>query len=262
MPFRILIMALAVIFQRAAVQATSFIERPFPEYVSQAPIIVRGKVGMSYSNWGAASDGTKRIYTFTELQSEEVLKGEVKSKTVIMRELGGQKDGIGMEVAGAARFERGEDIVIMLGPVNADGSHDVRGMMMAKYSVEKDSQGREVLDGAGLNSSEHAYHHDDEEKRAEPSPRIWTLDDLRTLIKNGAAREAAPAASSRPSPRPVAPSDAPASQAATPLPQASTLTAPSLQSPTPEESAGSHRLMLLALGILIGGAAYLLTRRR
>ena len=89
----------------------------------------------------------------------EVFKGAAQGPKLTIRELGGEKDGIGMQIAGAAQFSRGEDVVVTLGPRNADGTYDVRGLMMAKYSLEKDEAGNEYLNGPGLDS--HAHDDDD-----------------------------------------------------------------------------------------------------
>src|SRR6185312_17368613 len=75
--------------------STSFYGQPFSQTVDQAPVIVKGKVGMHYSDWGIDPDGIKRIYTYYELKVDEVLKGSANNSRIIFRELGGEKDGIG-----------------------------------------------------------------------------------------------------------------------------------------------------------------------
>jgi hypothetical protein len=179
-----------------------FIERPFTESVQDAPVIVRGRAGMSYANWSHGSDGRRRIYTFTELQVDEVLKGTVSSKSITMRELGGEKDGVGMQVVGAVRFERGEDVVVFLSEANPDGVFDVRGMMMSKYNIEKTEEDKEYLTGPGLSGSAHSEgrhvepgiapesgvrHHEKETGQNDTSLEgKWTLDSLRKVIHDQA----------------------------------------------------------------------------
>jgi len=167
--------------------ATTFIERPFPEAVQDAPIVVRGRTGSPYSDWAKAKDGNRRIYTYTDLQIDEVLKGSPQSRTsVLMRELGGEKNGVGMQVSGTAQFERGEDVVVFLGPVNADGSHSVTGMMMGKLEVVKGDDGKQYLSGPVLGQgSEHSPAHVDSENEGQRDTlpvKKWTLESLRTLI--------------------------------------------------------------------------------
>jgi hypothetical protein len=183
--------------------ATSFFNRPFPITVQDAPVIVRGVVNSSYSDWGAGSDGVRRLYTFYNLEIEEVFKGSVNSSTLLMREMGGEKDGIGMQVAGASSFSAGEDTVVLLSPKNQDGTYDVRGLMMAKFSIVKDDSGEEYLSGPALASAMPGIH--DEDDANTQGSQKWTLKDLRKLV---AAQATQPAATSsfRPAPRLQSPS--------------------------------------------------------
>lgn len=172
--------------------ATTFMPTPFPDKVDDAPSIVRGTAGNSTSDWGIGRDGVKRIYTYTELSPKEVIKqgpGEaIPMNTIKIRELGGTKDGMGMEVSGTAHFNRGEDVVVMLGDRTGDGAFEVRGMMMGKFNIERDSQGREVLTGPGLDESgtdafdAHGHGHGHGSGKGQTGT-VWTLDRLRTLVK-------------------------------------------------------------------------------
>lgn len=134
--------------------ATTFGQKPFVERASDAPIIARGRVGGSSVQWAAARDGARRLYTYIELDVTEVLRGTIPRNQIQVRELGGEKDGVGMRVAGSARFAPGEDAVVFLSPPNADGSYDVRNMSMGKFEVIRDEQGEERLRGAGMTPQE------------------------------------------------------------------------------------------------------------
>jgi len=158
--------------------ATSFAEVPFPTEVQDAPIIVRGSILFFYAA-STTEKGSRRIYTYTELNVSEVIKGQLPrgsvQSSVMMRELGGEKDGMGLQVYGTAKFARGEDVVVFLGPLNPDGSHEVRGMMMGKYNLEHGSDGKEYLKGPGLSIS------------ARSARQQWSLDDLRALVRQQGA---------------------------------------------------------------------------
>lgn len=174
-------------------QATTFFEQPFPETVEQAPNIVRGRVGMSYSNWAVGSDGTRRIYTYTELLLDETLKGNPSGKTIVIRELGGEKDGVGMRIAGSAQFDRGEEVVVLLNDAGSDGSFDVNGMMMGKYNIERDTNGVEYLVGAGIKEtigeapeSNPEGNHDKHDHNDTGSEKKWTLEAFKQLIQKQA----------------------------------------------------------------------------
>ncbi len=182
--------------------ATSFHEVPFPDSVQDAPIIVRGRIGGKHTDWGkddrtdapspshleAPEEGAPRrkIFTYYELNVTEVFKGQPRfasSQTIQMREMGGEKDGIGLQISGTAQFWEGEDVVVFLGEVNREGTHDVWGMMMGKYSIRKNKKGEEVLSGPGLGENPRLF--DENQRQNETRPRKkWTLSDLRQLIRD------------------------------------------------------------------------------
>jgi hypothetical protein len=232
--------------------ATSFLEQPFPDSVKDAPVIVHGKVGTSMTDWGHERDGGKRIFTYWDLDVGEVLKGAAENPGSIlrMREMGGEKDGVGMQVSGAATFSLGEDVVVFLDEKNSEGAYDVYGMMMGKYVLQKDVDGQEVLYGAGIGR---AGGHDGDEPQAEKSPAPkWTLEALRRVIASQSNLPGKPAVSPRPS---TAPSRRPV-PVVTPSPAA-----PGLQTPPPE--AQSFPLLpVLALGAAILGALWFLISRK
>ncbi len=149
------------------VHGSSFsIQEDFPDAVQEAPLIVRGTIGMSSADWGTDDEGRQKIYTSLELQVTEIFKGNLDTASIIMREIGGQTDGIGMQIAGASEYSPGEDVLMFLNQKNKVGSFDVVGMMTGKYNIEKDSNGIEYLVGLGLVSSEK-----------------WSLDAFRRMIQ-------------------------------------------------------------------------------
>jgi hypothetical protein len=193
------------------------------------------------------SDGSKRIYTFYDLQIDEVIKGTASGKSLLMRELGGQKDGLGMQVAGTSQFTPGEDVVVFLGEKNPDGSYDVFGMMMGKYNIVKDDDGNEVLKGPGIPSNrghDGIIHPDDPEGQDGTLPDAkWTLEHLRKLVHAQASlvKEPSNIKSLKPSPSPrVTPEQAP-------------LAAPQLQ-PSPAVGDANPPAKNLSFALLIGVA--------
>jgi hypothetical protein len=189
------------------VYATSFYPQPFPSSVQDASNIVRGKVGMSYSEWGEDNDGKKRLFTFYEVQTTEALKGSQSGPTLVIRELGGEKDGVGLHVPGASHYERGEDVVVLLSDKNKDGSFDVQGMSMGKFNIQTDSQGEEYLVGIGISRVPPSN------PGSTPNAEKWTLGALRNLIQSQAetsqvsshdpqTKSAPPPSSSPPAPSP------------------------------------------------------------
>jgi hypothetical protein len=242
-------MRLFLLFWALAAQATTFMERPFPDAVRDAPIVVRGRVGASYTNWVVGPDGGKRIFTFTELTVDEVFKGPSAAgkRSLVMRELGGEKDGMGMQVAGTAQFERGEDVVVFLNEPAPDGAYEVRGMMMGKYTLERED-GQEHLAGAGLMDRQgHGEHVVGEAHNDTPPEKKWTLDALRQLIRSQGLGLVPTPGPSKPAPlQALSPTPAPPVPRAAPSPTP----APQLQNSPPGEPADDPwSLVLLSIGI-------------
>jgi hypothetical protein len=236
---------IALLGTATTAQATSFMPVPFPNTVEGTPTIVRGRAGSSYSDYGAARDGSRRIYTFTNLTVEEVFKGDAPGASLVFRELGGTKDGVGMMVAGAAQFSNGEDVVVTLGPRNDDGTYDLRGLSTGKYAVQKDADGTEYLVGMGLNMNGEGIVHDEDVPTSDK--KRWTLTALRQLVKDQkdhpsllAATSGAPASPARLS-----------AQRDTIQPSASRKQALQLQPDTAEGWLGISRLLWIAAAGLL-----------
>ena len=220
-------------------------------------MIVRGTIGASTTDWGKEGDGGRRIFTYWDLRVAEVLKGAAagrKGELIKIREMGGEKDGMGMQVAGTATFLPAEEVVVFLSEKNSESSHDVWGMMMGKLNVTTNAQGREVLSGAAI-TGEHGDY---------PHASTWTLESLRKLIATQAnptqkpAPESAAAPISAPS---LLPPTATPSPVVAPAPDAS-LAALQLQ-PSPSEDHGLPRGLWLLLGaVVIGIAGFFIARRR
>jgi hypothetical protein len=184
--------------------ATTFMPLPLSKQTVDAPNIVRGIVGTSYSDWGMRIDGTKDLFTFYQLQPTEVFKGDVDpSKSFIFRELGGEKDGVGMQVPGSGQFSVGEDVIILLGPVNPDGSYDLRGLSSGKYNITRQEDGTETLSGVGLappgkDNDKDGFVHDDETSPLKSDMRKWTISDLRRIVHEQGAAPKTPTKSALP----------------------------------------------------------------
>lgn len=238
------------------VRATSFIARPFPDTVQDAPVIVRGTIGASTTDWGKEGDGGRRIFTYWDLRVAEVLKGTAtgrKGEIIKIREMGGEKDGMGMEVAGSANFLAAEEVVVFLSEKNSENSHDVWGMMMGKLNVTRDGQGDEVLSGAAVSDEYSNY----------PDASAWTVESLRKLI-------AAQASPTKPlSPEPIAVPVASPSPLGAAAPSALPTASPDasdaalqLQSLPSEDHGLPGGLWLLLGAVIIGIAGFFVARKR
>ncbi len=240
--------------------ASSFFEQPFPDTVRATPNIVRGRIGKSEAQWTTLPNGAKHLFTYYDVEVSERLKGKARSGSIRIRELGGEKDGVSLQVSGTARFTTGEDVVVMLGEPSAsgDGAFPVTGMMMGKYTVEKGADGKEYLRGPGLGGSVHP------ELRNENSPSAGkaqiALEAVREIIREQASEPAiAPSATPNPS------GDGLLASKATPA-------MPTMVAPTPDHTdrgEGSSRTggrasspILFLIGAVIGVMWFLKSRRK
>jgi hypothetical protein len=231
----------------APVLATSFISRPLPETTQRTPTIVRGKVGSSHADWAKTPESGKRLYTFYELQISEVFKGDPKpGSTILFRQLGGEKDGIGLQIAGSAQFSPGEDVVLTLGEKNPDGSYDLRGLMTGKFGIGRDQSGNEILIGATGDDVENAPadHH---------GP--WTLGEFRKLVASQSPTshiEASPTPNVKADPAP-APSNLSSMPVASSTQAASPLQVERDQGAAQPADTGAHRGAAVIVILLLGG---------
>lgn len=127
--------------------ASSF-ERIAPEkFVSEAPILVRGVTGKSHSDWGKDNSNQRKIFTFTDFEVQEVLKGKVSQNRIVLQELGGEADGVGLQIEGAAQFNPDENIIIALAPTPTEGTYRVYGMTLGKITIDDPSNPKSSLQG-------------------------------------------------------------------------------------------------------------------
>lgn len=131
--------ALAVIALPFAAFGTVVIGQTFEQMTRDAPLIVIGVVGEQSARW---DEDRRGISTWTELKVKETLKGKAPAKLVV-RQPGGVVGNIGAHVAGAARFEPGEEVLLFLEPPGDDASKlIVRGLSAGKVRLFTDALGR------------------------------------------------------------------------------------------------------------------------
>jgi hypothetical protein len=113
-----------------------------------ARAIVRGTVTSVESQF----DNTEqRVFTYTTLKVEEVLKGQISGSDLVLKEEGGETETIGERVYGTPQFEPGERVVVYLDSW-ADGSPRVYQLFLGKVRIENDpgtGRDRAVRDLAG-----------------------------------------------------------------------------------------------------------------
>lgn len=101
----------------------------------RADVIVQGTVVRQSAAWDEAH---ARIYTITEIQVAEALKGGAAPGAIVaVRQLGGVADGIVQSIPGNARFAAAEEVLVFLDRDETLPWHYVIGMAQGKYTVSK-----------------------------------------------------------------------------------------------------------------------------
>lgn len=117
-------------------QATIIIPRSLEQMSVEASAVVRAKVVQRQASWDADH---RRIHTYTELQVlETVHHTKPLGSTLVVRTMGGEVGDIGMRVAGVARFEVGEEVLVFLRDDPLDPAQfQVVGMSQGKYRIDR-----------------------------------------------------------------------------------------------------------------------------
>lgn len=114
------------------------------DMVREAAVIVRGSVVGQRSLWN--HDKTL-IVTESTISVSETLVGRTLSKTIVVRQLGGEVDGLSLLVPGTAQLKKGRTALLFL---RKDANyHYLVGMAQGHYTIHKTKQGEEVSRNVG-----------------------------------------------------------------------------------------------------------------
>jgi hypothetical protein len=103
---------------------------------ARADAIVVGRVVGLSSGIDPAVDG---VYTFVTIDPIEVLKGDLASGPIVVKQHGGIAGTRGIYVAGQAEFRDGEQVLLFLGTRSRDGSLFTLGLWQGKFTIELDA---------------------------------------------------------------------------------------------------------------------------
>ncbi|MGE0816894.1 MAG: hypothetical protein AB7O28_17365 [Vicinamibacterales bacterium] len=95
-------------------------------------LVVRGRVSGAASRW---DQGT--LYTYVTVEVTRVVVGTGVPARVVLKQLGGETEGLGLWVAGQAAFRPDEDVLLDLA-ADRTGALHTRGLARGKWSVERD----------------------------------------------------------------------------------------------------------------------------
>ena len=106
-----------------------------------ARAIITGKV---FSVGSAIDERDNKIYTYITVRVHEVLKGQITTRRIVLKELGGTVGDRITVIYGSPRFTRGEKVLLYLDTRN-DGSLKIHQMFLGKFDITIDpNTGQEV----------------------------------------------------------------------------------------------------------------------
>jgi hypothetical protein len=118
-----------------------------------ARAIIRGRV----LSVGSAIDG-ERIFTYTTIRIQEVLKGQIGERRIVIKERGGQVGSRGSVIWGTPQFAPGENVLLYL-TTRADGSLRVHEMFLGKFSIVEDpATGKQMVTRSAMDANTVVMH--------------------------------------------------------------------------------------------------------
>ncbi len=130
---------IAPLFWALSAHATTLVYLDVPGKARGADLVVHGKVVSSKARW--SGDG-RRIFTETTVRVEDTWKGQ-PTEQVLVRQPGGEVEGVGQRVDGVANLPEGQEVVLFL-EARPGGAWLLHGMAQGKYRVERTSDGKDA----------------------------------------------------------------------------------------------------------------------
>jgi hypothetical protein len=113
-----------------------------------ARAIIRGRV----LNVASAFDGD-RVFTYTTIRVQEVLKGQISERRIVIKEQGGQVGSRGSIIWGTPQFVPDQNVLLYL-TTRADGSLRVHEMFLGKFDIVYDpATGKQIVTRAAIDEN-------------------------------------------------------------------------------------------------------------
>ncbi|MEK6284687.1 MAG: matrixin family metalloprotease [Acidobacteriota bacterium] len=126
------------------VKATTAVMLTDTELIVNSRLIVSGRVVSVTSAW---DDPGAIVWTYVEVLTDRVLKGEITERTIVLKQLGGAVGESGIRVFGQPEFRVGGRVLLFLN-TGADGSLHAAHASIGKFSVIEDTTGKEFVERA------------------------------------------------------------------------------------------------------------------
>jgi hypothetical protein len=114
-------------------KATTVVMLSDTDLIVDSRLILIGNVISTTSAW---DDTGSMVWTYVEVLTERVLKGELTESTIVLKQLGGTVGGSGVRVFGQPGFAPGEHVLLYLN-TGPDGTLHSAHNFMGKFSVRQ-----------------------------------------------------------------------------------------------------------------------------
>lgn len=121
--------------------ATTVVMPTDDDLIVTSRMIVTGRVVSITTAW---DDNGSMAWTYVEILSDRVLKGEPEPK-IVLKQMGGIVGESGIQIPGQARFVQDERVLLYLNTAG-DGSLHSAHTFVGKFSVVRDSSGRDFVE--------------------------------------------------------------------------------------------------------------------
>lgn len=139
---RLLVFVFLVLVFAQPTNATTAVMVPDTDLIVHSRLIVSGRV-ISVTSY---RDGPGSMFwTYVEVRTDRVLKGNLPGRTIVLKQLGGATGQSGVRVFGQPEFAPGERVLLYLN-TGADGSLHTAHNFMGKFAVKQDAAGAEFVE--------------------------------------------------------------------------------------------------------------------
>lgn len=168
--FSVFIAPLLLLLFAVRGSATSAIMLSDSELAVSSRVIVTGEVRSIVSAW---DDTHTYAWTYIEVSCERVLKGQLESQTIVVKQLGGDFADSGLHVFGQPKYKQGQKVLLYLNTA-PDGSLRIAHNFMGKFSIESDAATGQLFVVRSLR---------------EPEVQLYALADSRDITERAPLKE-------------------------------------------------------------------------
>ena len=170
----------------APAKATTVVMLTDTELVVHSRLIVSGRVVSVTSAW---DDSASMAWTYVEIITDRLLKGEIADGKIVLKQLGGAVGESGMHVFGQPEFRVGERVLLYLN-TGTDGSLHSAHAFMGKFTIRRDPTGQEFVE-RGIKANDVQFiDRGNIGEVTNVAPLDFYVDNIRSTLRREAAQVA------------------------------------------------------------------------